>query len=112
MNSYNHYAYGSVGAWMYRSVAGLDLDPARPGYRQVIFRPRPGGSLTWAEAELETARGKVRIRWDKTKAGLKLDLTVPARTRATLSPPAGFGKSRNLGPGRHRLVLKASKSAA
>jgi len=106
MNSYNHYAYGAVGAWMVATVAGLDLDPEAPGYRHIIFRPRPGGSLTWAEAELETPHGKTAIRWEKTKAGLKLDLTVPSGTRATLRPPEGYGKIQALRPGWHRLTLK------
>ncbi|HEY8966026.1 MAG TPA: family 78 glycoside hydrolase catalytic domain [Candidatus Methylacidiphilales bacterium] len=106
MNSYNHYAYGAVGAWMYATVAGLDLDPEEPGYRHIVFRPRPGGTLTWAEAELETSRGKAAIRWDETKAGLKLDLLVPKGSRGTLRPPPGFGEERTFGPGRHRLLLK------
>lgn len=107
MNSYNHYAYGAVGAWMYRSVAGLELDPAQPGYAHIIFRPRPGGTITWAEASLETAHGVVSIRWEKSGADLKLDLTVPAGTHATLLPPAGFGAAQELKPGRHQLTLKA-----
>lgn len=107
MNSYNHYAYGAVGAWMYRSVAGLELDPSQPGYAHIIFRPRPGGTITWAEASLETAHGVVSIRWEKSDAGLKLDLTVPAGTHATLLPPAGLGAAQELKPGRHQLTLKA-----
>ena len=106
MNSYNHYAYGAVGAWMVRSVAGLELDPAEPGYRHIIFRPRPGGTLTWAEAELETPQGKTRIRWDSTKAGLKVDLTVPKGARATLRPPDANGKEIAFSPGRHKMTLK------
>ena len=64
MNSFNHYAYGAVGAWMYRTVAGLELDPAQPGYQHVIFRPRPGGSLTWAKARLTTPQGETAIFLD------------------------------------------------
>jgi alpha-L-rhamnosidase len=111
MNSFNHYAYGAVGAWMVRSVAGLELDPANPGYRHIIFRPRPGGTITWAEAELQTPQGRTRIRWDQTRAGIKLDLTVPRGARATLQPPAGYGRAKPLAPGRHRIVLKASRKA-
>jgi alpha-L-rhamnosidase len=62
MNSYNHYAYGAVGAWMVRSVAGLDLDPEEPGYRHIILRPRPGGTLAWAQASLITPLGMASIR--------------------------------------------------
>ena len=46
MNSFNHYAYGSVGAWLYSVVAGIEIDPARPAYKHSILRPRPGGGLT------------------------------------------------------------------
>ena len=112
MNSYNHYAYGAVGAWMYRTVAGLELDPAQPGYRHIIFRPRPGGSLTWAEASLDTPHGPAGIRWEREGAALHLDLTVPEGAQATLQPPAGYGgyggygENRPLKPGRHVIILE------
>ena len=106
MNSYNHYAYGAIGAWMYSTVAGLELDPAQPGYKHIIFRPRPGGTITWAEASLDTAHGTAAIRWDREGDALRLDLTVPNGTEATLQPPPGFGADRKLGPGRHAVVLE------
>lgn len=106
MNSYNHYAYGAVGAWMYRSVAGLELDPSEPGYRHILFRPRPGGTITWAEASLETAYGTVSIRWEKAGTGLQLDLAVPDGCHATLLPPDGYGAARPLSAGRHALRLE------
>lgn len=107
MNSFNHYAYGCVGAWMVRSVAGLELDPENPAYRHIIFRPRPGGSLTWAEARLETVHGEAAIRWELEKETLKLNLTVPLGTRATFLPPPGYAtEKQTLEPGRHALALK------
>jgi len=110
MNSFNHYAYGAVGSWMYQTVAGLDLDPSEPGYRHIIFKPRPGGTITSAQADLKTPHGKASIRWEKSKAGLKLSLTVPPGTRATLLPPEGFGKAQSLKPGNHKLTLPPAKS--
>ncbi|CAN5760435.1 hypothetical protein BH09VER1_BH09VER1_13160 [soil metagenome] len=105
MNSFNHYAYGAVGAWMYRSVAGLELDLHEPGYRHIIFRPRPGGTITWAEAQLETPQGRAGIRWDLKAESLEMSLTVPEGSRATLSPPAGFSaREMEFGPGSHRVV--------
>lgn len=114
MNSFNHYAYGAVGAWLYRSVAGLDLDETEPGYKKLIFRPRPGGTLTWAEATLETIHGQARIRWEKQPGTLTLDLTVPPGTTATLdllnewhvSP-----ESNILAPGTHRLVAECDSGS-
>lgn len=114
MNSFNHYAYGAVGAWMYETVAGLSLDPGHPGYRHVIFRPRPGGTLTWAEATLETIFGLVGIRWELAGNTLSVKATVPEGTRATLKLPVEWSEAhRELGPGRHVLSFcrKAEKES-
>jgi hypothetical protein len=110
MNSYNHYAYGAVGAWIYQTVAGLDLDLQEPGYKHIIFKPRPGGSLTWAEAELKISSGKARIRWEKTPKGLSLDLHVPSGSRATLIPPPEYGGPRKLKSGRHQISLHSRRA--
>ncbi len=107
MNSFNHYAYGAVGAWMYRTVAGLELDSNEPGYAHIIFRPRPGGTITWAEAKLETAFGETGIRWESIGDALQVQLTVPAKCRATFLPPPGYAASESkYGEGSHRLVLQ------
>src|SRR5690606_18520101 len=53
-NSFNHYAYGAIGDWLYRTVAGIDSDPAAPGYQRFIIRPQPGGTLTWARASYDS----------------------------------------------------------
>jgi alpha-L-rhamnosidase len=83
-------------------VAGLNPDPAEPGYRHTIFRPRPGGSLTWAEASLETIFGLVGIRWELDGETLRTHLTVPSGTRATLISPPEYGEEyRCVPPGRH-----------
>lgn len=108
MNSFNHYAYGAVGAWMYRTVAGLDLDPEEPGYRHIIFRPRPGGSITWAEAKLPTAHGETAIRWELKENTLHVELAVPEDCHATFQPPAGYNAElSHHGAGNHKLILHA-----
>ena len=108
MNSFNHYAYGAVGAWMYRTVAGLDLDPDKPGYGHIVFRPRPGGSLTWAKARLKTPRGETAISWRLEAGVLHLDLLVPVGARATVVAPDGFAPaSCSLEAGEHRVSLHA-----
>ncbi len=104
MNSFNHYAYGAIGAWMYRTVAGLDLDPADPGYRHILFCPRPGGTLTWAEATLPTPYGPASIRWDKKEKSLEVQLTIPTNARATFIPPDNYpGEKREFQSGTHRF---------
>lgn len=109
MNSFNRYAYGAVGAWMYRSVAGLDLDPEEPGYRKIVFRPRPGGSLTWAAASVKTRNGEIAIRWDHADGELRLKLTVPPGTSARLDLPLDYmatSATLALKPGRHEIVAQ------
>ena len=105
MNSFNHYAYGAVGDWMVSTVAGLQFDPLDPGYKHIVFKPRPGGTLTWAEARLKTPQGEAAIRWDLIDGALELSLEVPAGSRATVSLPEGWGGvPATFGPGAHRVI--------
>jgi alpha-L-rhamnosidase len=88
MNSFNHYAYGAVGAWLYATVAGIDIDPDRPAYKHVIVRPRPGGGLTFARARLRTMFGVVESSWRIEGTKLVLDVAIPWNTTATVHVPA------------------------
>jgi alpha-L-rhamnosidase len=88
MNSFNHYAYGAIGDWMYRVVAGIDTDESAPGYKKITIKPHVGGSLTNAAAELQTYYGTVRSGWKKNGGHLQLDVTIPANTTATIYIPA------------------------
>ncbi len=65
MNSFNHYAYGAIGRWMYKRIAGLAPDPAHPGCKHFFIRPEPGGPLTAARAERETPYGTAAGGWEK-----------------------------------------------
>jgi alpha-L-rhamnosidase len=87
MNSFNHYAYGAIGDWMVRVVAGLDLDEATPGYKHLVIHPQPGGSLTSARAELLTQYGSALSGWRLEGGQLRVDVRVPANTRATVRLP-------------------------
>src|SRR5690606_29667100 len=87
MNSFNHYAYGSVGEWLYRYVAGLEVDPAAPGYKHVIVRPRPGGGITWVRARYASVRGPIGVVWRVEEGTMTLDLELPANTTATVYLP-------------------------
>lgn len=107
MNSFNHYAYGAVGDWMVSAVAGLMFDPQEPGYKHIVFKPRPGGTLTWAEAKLKTPQGAAGIRWELKDSVLELELEVPPASRATLSLPSGWTATpTTFGPGRHHVTAK------
>ena len=83
-NSFNHYAYGAIGDWMYRVVAGIDLDPEHPGYKHVLIQPQPGGGLTHAGASIETQYGKVVSKWEIRDGRLSLTVEVPPNSSATV----------------------------
>jgi alpha-L-rhamnosidase len=88
MNSFNHYAYGAVGEWLYRVVAGIDVDPDRgAGFRRVRIRPHPGGSLTSASARVETHRGPIETSWSLADGAAQLQVAVPPNTTATIEFP-------------------------
>jgi alpha-L-rhamnosidase len=87
MNSFNHYAYGAVGAWLYSTVAGIDIDPERPGYKHVLIRPQPGGGLTHVRASLNTMYGTVTSAWEIRDGRFAFDVTVPPNAYATVTLP-------------------------
>jgi len=87
MLSFNHYAYGAVGAWLYRTVAGLAPDLEEPGYRHVLVAPRPGGGLAWAAASLRSPYGDTSVRWHRDGPRFTLELGLPANTGATVNLP-------------------------
>jgi alpha-L-rhamnosidase len=89
MNSFNHYAYGAVGDWMYTTVAGIDIDPDQPAYKHIIIRPQPGGGLTHARAALNSMYGLIESAW-RIESGdtLRVALTIPANTAALLRLPS------------------------
>ena len=87
MNSFNHYAYGAIGEWMYRHVAGIDIDPEQPGYKHILFYPHPGGGLTNASAEITTLYGKVGSSWKFEGDDFIYQVIVPANTSATVTLP-------------------------
>lgn len=88
MNSFNHYAYGAIGAWMYAIIGGIDLDAERPGYKHIVMHPHAGGGLTHATVELNSMYGTIRSAWAMKTDRFDWNLIVPANTTATIYIPA------------------------
>ncbi len=88
MNSYNHYAYGAIGDWMYRVVAGIDTKEDAPGYKGIIIKPTLGGNMTNIEADYNTNYGKVSSHWKIDGGNLLMHVEIPANTTATVYIPA------------------------
>ena len=87
MNSFNHYAYGAIGDWMYRVVSGLELDEAAPGYKHILIEPHPGGGLSSASTSVESMYGLVTSGWTIANGKMTLKIEVPANTTATVRVP-------------------------
>ena len=88
MNSLNHYAYGAIGEWLYRVVAGIDIDHQNPGYKHIIIRPNPGGGLTYAKARLDSMYGQIESAWRLEGKEMTVDIEIPPNTTATVRLPS------------------------
>ena len=133
MLSFNHYAYGAVAEWLYRSVAGVAPDPDDPGYGTVVMAPVPGGDLRAARAGIETPYGPAATSWTVDDRELTVDLHVPPGARGRfVIPPGNWQATRDAEPvdlttlpvsrahgrpgielesGRHRFVLVQAGAA-
>jgi alpha-L-rhamnosidase len=93
MNSFNHYAYGAIGDWMYREVAGVDTYEDAPGYKKIKIQPHPGKGLMHAAATLETYYGVLSSSWKTENGKFILDVEVPVNTNADVYIPAKNAES-------------------
>lgn len=89
MNSFNHYAYGAIGEWLYRVAAGIEVDESRPGFAHSIIAPRIGGGLSYVKGSYKSIYGTVGVHWEvaQTKVSSKrvvLFADIPANTTATI----------------------------
>jgi len=115
MNSFNHYAYGAVGEWLYGTVAGLELAPEldadRNAYRHAIIAPRPPAGqgfegpppLTSAAAALDTIHGRYETAWKLSEGSFDLDLRVPPNCSAGVRLPDG--SAHEVAAGEHHYEI-------
>jgi len=88
MNSFNHYAYGSVIEWVYRNVSGLQPTEDCPGFKRVTLAPQPDGRLEWVRTSYDSAMGRYESNWSIGKAGrLSYSFTIPFNAEADLALP-------------------------
>ena len=98
--SMNHYAYGAVGDFLYRRIAGLE--PIEGGYKRFRVKPVPGGGLTWAKAETKTPYGTVSAFWKIENGTLTLEVTVPVSTTCEIELPSG--RKETVASGMHHFT--------
>ena len=86
-SSQNHPMFSDIGAWFYKTLAGILPDPCRPGFKHVIIKPWAIGDLTWAAGEIRTPYGRVRSAWRKENGRFVLDVTIPSNSTASVHLP-------------------------
>jgi alpha-L-rhamnosidase len=88
MNSFNHYAYGAIGEWLYNYVAGIQIDEKAPGYKHFLLAPHPGGGLTNAGATHQSLYGEIKSSWKIEGDNLVYEVKVPGNTTASVTLPS------------------------
>ena len=88
MNSFNHYAFGSIGEWMYNNILGIQPDEKTSAFKHFILKPVPGGTLTWAKGSYHSMSGLISVSWKKENGNFEYQFTIPANTTATVKLPS------------------------
>ncbi|MBI1801595.1 MAG: family 78 glycoside hydrolase catalytic domain [Chloroflexi bacterium] len=101
MNSFNHFALGSVGEWLFRYLGGIDVAADGAGYEHIVVRPRivvSNRELTWVSAAYDSMHGRIASEWRVAPDQISLHVVIPANTRATVHlPAASAGRIRESG---------------
>ncbi|MCF8359341.1 MAG: glycoside hydrolase family 78 protein [Prolixibacteraceae bacterium] len=87
MNSFNHYAYGAIGSWLYTYVTGIGIDEDNPGYKHFYLAPHPGGGLTYAKTKFDSPYGVIVSGWKVNGENIEYQIEIPANTTATVILP-------------------------
>ena len=103
MNSFNHYAYGSVCQWIWQTAAGIASDPAAPGFKHIVMKPVPDKRLGWLEASYQSAAGLVKSSWKYEGNRWIWNFTVPEGATATVTLP-GETESKEYAAGVYTVV--------
>ncbi|MBP5389412.1 MAG: family 78 glycoside hydrolase catalytic domain [Bacteroidales bacterium] len=102
MNSFNHYAYGAVCAWIWETVAGIAPDPAAPGFKHIIMKPVPDKRLGHVSAAYDSAAGTIRSAWHYEGDRCIWEFTIPAGATASVTLP-GAAEAKNYAAGSYKL---------
>lgn len=100
MNSFNHYAYGSVADWLYGDAAGIKIDESKPAFEHIVFAPVTDGRLTYVKASIESRKGLVKSEWKTENGKTEYEFTVPEGAAATVILG---GKTTEIGAGVHKF---------
>ena len=103
MNSFNHYAYGAVLAWLYKDAAGIAADPKSPGFRNIIMAPKPDRRLGYVKAEYKSAAGTIKSHWWYEGGDWVWEFTIPDGATADVTVPGESAKRLSSGEYAYRV---------
>ena len=106
MNSFNHYAYGAVLAWIYKTAAGIAADPNAPGFKNIVMAPKPDRRLGYVKATYKTPHGVVKSAWRFDGDTWIWNFTIPADATATVISPAPGAKPATYKPGDYEIKCR------
>ena len=101
--SQNHIMYGEIGAWMYKALAGINVDPENPGFRNVLLKPHFVDGLDYVKASYRSPYGIIRSEWTRRDGHVIYSVTVPANSTATLC--IGDGEPKHLESGSYQFTI-------
>ncbi len=105
MNSYNHYAYGCILAWIWRNAAGIAADPANPGFKTIVMAPKPDRRLGFVRASYKSAAGLVESEWKYEGDKWIWKFTVPEGAEALVTVPGETAAKTYVG-GTYRIEVR------
>ncbi|HUX97595.1 MAG TPA: glycoside hydrolase family 78 protein [Bacteroidales bacterium] len=113
MNSFNHYAYGAIGDWMYRVSAGIEI--GKPGYKHIIIQPHPTKRLDYSRATFESTYGTIESGWERKDSKILVNIKIPANTTATVNLPVNSvalvsEKGRNISDNKNFSDIKVDNN--
>ena len=86
--SHNHPMFGSVSQWFYQWLGGIQPAPEAVGFNRIIIRPQTPKNLDWVRCSYNSVRGLIVSHWQRQGDKLKMDITIPPNTTATVYIPA------------------------
>ena len=88
MNSHNHPMFGSVGSWLYKTLAGINLDEQVPGFEKLRIAPAMVRDLMFAAGSIESVRGRIVCSWKRTPKSVTLEAEIPCGSEAEIVIPS------------------------
>lgn len=104
MNSFNHYAYGAIGNWMYRMLLGIQPDEEFPGYKHFVVCPYIPEDLEYVKGSYISVYGEIKVSWERKEDGIHLSVTVPVNTTADIGLYNIGIQDENVGSGEYRFI--------